>query len=778
MRSKNQIKVLSALSIAASDTREDTLKSVVLKTIHQSKGILKADIGTQISKQFSFTPFEIELNALIDKLQSNDVLIINNGYLELSDKEKATLFKLEIELEEKEKQRFQNFKNFIADELESDISIPNIKKLWNRFLKYLYNCFYEYGHEAIKTLHPHITNGNNNGTYSNILKSSINEIRKIDADLVPIFDEIVNRFADFASKDDLEFLNDLAQKTLSFTSLGIKPELASESIDRDIVDWILYLDTNVLYSLLNLRYHPENQACNALVQLLLDNRDYIKIKLRYTSITYKELRSIRNDFDSLNISLTDSSIKALLRSKKLDSFAAKFYENLLKNRESTIHPSKIIDFSPTTLKTREIDISRTDARLENISEEIIDEQISLFYKFIEDKNRNKEEFTSKKKINFYPISKSEKQVRHDVSLREIILDSRKLKQNQEPTLNNIKFFGLTLDDTLMSFDRKQTKDRQDKYSFPVFFKPSFLLNRLTKILPIQTSDYKLAFIKSITTKGFFKDGKNSNDVLTIVNYLKSQGIDNEEVIYNMITQDIFIEQFSKEKNNSDFNEGEFIHSEINRQFETTQKELLESKNNLSNLEKDKSISDEEKNRANEKKVHYVKLFEQYEKAASQLQKRVKILEKTNDNSFVQPSFDFEGATRKKELKEQVNLAQNNYLAEVENSIENFKDQKLKSWQKSLWWNLFWVVPILSIAILLTIGKAQFIFDFLSIDPEKINEKTTSVILYIINIFFVGQIYFRLFNQVSINAKYSRIRVPEDLKKKLREAQIKLNEKND
>lgn len=393
----------------------------------------------------------------------------------MTEEQKAKVVDLEVSLSDEDQARFLNFKIFIKDELESDITIVQIKVLWSIFLKYLYDSFYEYGHEAIKTLHPHMTNGSEeeNGSYEDILQKAILNLRNKDKSLIEIFKKVVERFPDFASEKDLDFLNDLAQKNLSFTSLGLKPELADSTINHNIVDWILYLDTNVLYSILGLHSHPENQASIALFNLVRSNSDYIKIKLRYTEQTYQELGSKKDDFKSLDDKMTDSSIKALLKSEKLDDFSTKFYEDLLNNKDSTIHPSKVIELSQRTLKEDLIEIGRTGKRLENIGDKFIESRISDYYQFVTDKNITKEVFCKEKGIKFNEIYRSEKQIRHDVSLREIVLDSRNIKEGEELTLNSVKYFALTLDGVLISYDKANVKNYNDERSFPVFLNHLF-----------------------------------------------------------------------------------------------------------------------------------------------------------------------------------------------------------------------------------------------------------------------------------------------------------------
>ncbi|MBK9985285.1 MAG: hypothetical protein IPP15_23580 [Saprospiraceae bacterium] len=90
------------------------------------------------------------------------------------------------------------------------------------------------------------------------------------------FKLIVDKFPDYVSKEDLNFLNEISLKTQSFVSLGVKPEEIKEISDMNLIDWVLYLDTNVIYSLLSLHSHPENEACIALIKLIKDNPEIIK----------------------------------------------------------------------------------------------------------------------------------------------------------------------------------------------------------------------------------------------------------------------------------------------------------------------------------------------------------------------------------------------------------------------------------------------------------------------------------------------------------------------
>jgi hypothetical protein len=772
---KNHIKVLSVLSIAASDTREDTLKSIIIRTLFVKSEIALKSISSSIKEEFDFEPYDAELVPLMQFLIDEGKVNVADGKAKLTVEEIELIKKQDTKVTDEDKERFQNFKNFITEKLDEQLDITRIKFLWLVFLEYLYDSFYEYGFDALKTLHPYIQNGENgNGPFNDILHKALSRIREKDENLCEIFKKIVEQFPDFASEKDIEFISDLAQKTLSFTSLGIKPELAFETLNHKLIDWVLYLDTNVLYSLLNLHSHPENQSCLALIKLIQSNKDYIQINLRYSELTYRELGSKKADFSLLDEKMTDSAIRALLKSENLDDFSRKFYQDLLEKRDSTLHPSKVIELAQQTLKRDIIEIGRNAKRLENLGEEYIEKCMDDYASFVSNKNKIKEEFCLIKNIPFHPYYRSDRQIRHDVSLREILIDSRNIKNGQDLSLNNIKFFAITLDDLLIAYDRSKIRDYYDEKSFPVFFKPSFLLNKLIKVLPIKTVDYKKAFIKAITTKGYNKNPKRSEDVLKIVNYLKSKGIDDEKVIYNIITEDLFLEKFREHFGDKDFNSGEFIESELNREFKQRQTELDEIRKEL---ELSKTITDETENEKTSlsKKVSVLESdLNQYKKALETLSGKIKILVTRNPK---EKQIDIEfGNDSKNEAPSENNGKQTNSIYKIElrhsvsEQIESIRERYLKSWQNKVWWNLFWVIPLITLGCFLVIPNEVFSIETTKSDGDKSNlwSIIIGLIAFLCNGFFLKILYQRYFNEREKKARKENAKIPQQLQQKLEE----------
>ncbi|MGO4905806.1 hypothetical protein [Flavobacterium sp. W20_MBD1_R3] len=749
MEKKKSIKILSALSLASSDTREETLRTIIINTLFEKNGILQNNIEAEIKDSFGFEPYSSELSEILTTMIETNLIKLEDGILLLSDEERYRVSLLDAEIKDKEKIRFQNFKNFITDELEIVIEISKIKFLYSVFVEYLYHSFYEFGEETLNYFSPKpreidLTN-------DDYLQQSFHKLG--DKTLCSILKTVIDKYPENIPKEDLEFLNELALKTQSFASLGFSPDQSQDVIDLNLIEWVLYLDTNVLYSLLNLHSHPENEACRALIQLILDNNAHIKIVLRYSDLSLTELVNKKDDFKHLDKSITDSAIRGLLASDKLDEFSRQFYTNLLYNRNLTLHPSKVIDLATATLKVKKIEVSRTSKRLEKIGVEYVNIRVQEYLRFVGQKNDIRNEYGKKKGVNLRSVFRSDKQADHDISLREIIISQRSAStRNQEHlTFNNIKYYAVTLDNLLIQYDQQERVGHTDIRSFPVFFKPSFLLSKLIKILPIKTDDYKKAYFKALTARGFNKDTKRSEDIINIVNYLKHQGIDNEEIINNLISEDLFLEKYKEEsKSNPSFDSGMFIEGVLNKQFAEKQEELNKAKDELSKIKTD-ALNVTSENSVLLKQINEKVVVTQiYDNAIKELNKKVTKLEKTRvvSNTQLDISFETEKDEKIKKLQTQLDYER---IKTMEKETNLAIEKILKKWQFDSLRPLLITIPLLMGSfILVNVFKTE-------IEKSKLDLSILiPVLVGSINIFVFGFIFIRFCNDSNIEAKRKSI----------------------
>ncbi len=761
---ERQIKILTTLSLAGSDTRTDTLASVILYSLQLKEKPNLESLCEEIKNVFGFEPYQEEILSLLKALVNDGKIVNDRNEYSLTSQEIERLNIEEQKLKDRDRSRLRVFREFIHENLQEDVSTEEVKELWSAFLSHIYNSFFHFGQEAAKILHPQLKNDDDSALkYNSLVTNTISGFKKHH--LKKVLRQSIERFPDYATQDDIDFINELAQKTISFSSLGFDPSNPIENPDIQTIDWVLYLDTNVLYSILNLHDHPENDSVNALLKLIIENKAYLSVKLRYSTVTQKELRFKRNDFTSLDENLSDSAIKAILRSEQTDPFTEKYLKNLLLNRDNTLHPKTVIEFSGITLKEKFIEIGQDSKEIEHLGETFLQSKVTEYYGYLSDYNQTLEEFNERKGRSFNPITKGEKQVLHDVTLREVILYRRsKNSKDEHSTMNSMKYFGLTLDETLLRFDKKMTKESGSSNSIPIFFKPSFLLNRLIRVLPIKTEDYKRAFVKAITTSGFHRDSSNTREVLKIVNYLKNLGIDNERILFSVITDRLFLKEFSKIDQNDEDNQKLFIESQLNQEFEKLQNDLNRTKESLTIVE-DKAFAHENENKVLKEKTGLLEkdliVFKEaikkiHNKEANQKERK----ELSHKSAGL---FDFDPLKEKNKLLLET---KKDLLFELNDKISALQSEDLKKWKRIIWLNWIWGIPLIILSLLILLNKDIFGLIELLKANDSFQERLTISSIIASPILFIGYLFWdRYLNEMSKGKRKENFKVPKELNSK-------------
>lgn len=766
----DHIKLFNTLSLSSSDTREETLKSVIINSLYESdKPISKNELIVAIDILFDLEPYIPELENVLDNLVNQKLITRLSGQLSLTEDARSKLKIQYQEYTDLEKQRSKNFTKFLKITYP-DISDTQSRHLWNFYLEYLINCFYLYGENAILILNPTLNDKVDDKMLNNDFLRTI-YLKLNDDYLVGILKFVIDNYADNLTNEDLDYLDNLSQKTLAFTSLGYDPNSLTTLGDVNLIDWIVYLDTNVLFSLLDLHVHPENEACRNLIQLINDNKDKLKISFRVSELTMKELIGKKSDFDDLDINLTTPAIRALLKSRQMDEFSRKFYESLLYRRDETLDPKEIIDLAPITLeKGFSIKISRNRKQIEAIGESYMETKIQEYLRYVHEKNEFRQSFANDHKISLRELSRTESQARHDIILREFIIDSRYNKMKEKPrAFTDLKNFAISLDDVLITFDKKEAKLKEPEFPFPIFFKPSFLLNKLIRLLPIKiTSDYKKAFFKALSSRGFNKDIRKSRDIQKIVNYLKAHGIDNETVILNLISEDLFLEKFHEKQTNPEELD-KFFEQELNRQLQTIQIQLEENKGKVETLES--SFKDKEGQVDNllgelYEKVSNVKLLSQ---AVEQLSQKIGILEKKDKPDADQMIIGFGDS----DTQDKISVLENDLRKEYQKKRDDYLKAKLKEWRWHTWKVLILSIVIINIVILIYVGFNNWAFSaatekLVYIATDKVYLAILMIIgavcLLIFEYFIIQNLYSKFCDIQNINAFKQDVKYPEDLTK--------------
>lgn len=572
-------KIARILELSSTETRDNALSSFIENVIFffDNTPLSASDILEFVDGLFGVKPIESEVQNVISNLLSKgDILIAQNTY-KLSDEKYLQTKKAALEAEESSDKRQERF-NLLIREF-GVISDIEAKELWKVFNEYLYDSFYQYGEYALTNFVQ--DNSENAGRLVNGSPYS-SAIQKFNSsEMRSIFQRLVMVFVKKLSSEDISYLESLANKTLSFYSLGLPKDLHEEILDSQI-SWTILVDTNFLYSILDLHKNTETQACFELLKLVKELN--LNVKFKYLPATINELKRKKPEFDEIipRIAFTHQQIKALLSSNRLDSFSEIYYENLL-NNSSTLHPSQIVDTSEKVI-TKAYGIELYNSKFEQISDDTLNHMISEYERYIQIKNEARRE-----KGMFDDISKHPKQIWHDVLLREAV-EYLQMKESstQIQTFSEIKYLSVTLDKLLIDFDKYEIQ-KQNKI-IPNFFKPSFLLQRIQKFSPIVTDNYKKAFITAISSFNFYDQNvKRSKDVQKFVSYYRSKGLNDEKILLNLITDDLFLDNFFKQDTNDD----EFFESEISKKMDEIRRQNEEKEKEIQRLKERNSITGNE-----------------------------------------------------------------------------------------------------------------------------------------------------------------------------------------
>jgi cation transport ATPase len=236
----------------------------------------------------------------------------------------------------------------------------------------------------------------------------------------------------------------------------------------------------------------------------------------------------------------------------------------------------------------------------------------------------------------------------------------------------------------------------------------------------------------------------------------------------MISEDLFLDKLNASNQSQNFNQDEFISSEINRQFEQAQKRLTEVNTNLEDTTAKKQLTEDQNKQLQKNQKEASILVDQYEKAIKSLKTKIS---KTEAQKFylTQHTLDFDSAEEKQKIKEEneslKSQLKSQLRSQLEEEIEDYKDEQLKKWQKKVWWNLFWVLPAIIFVLLILIPNELF-----HIQETENNKRQIDIVINIsgalLTLFFLYILWYRYYNEIAISKKRESFRIPKELKNKL------------
>ncbi|MDZ4148605.1 MAG: hypothetical protein U1C58_10005 [Flavobacteriaceae bacterium] len=563
-------KIVQSLYLCTTNSREKMQQSIIENILYSlDTPLSKVELLDFIKSEFHLEIDKFELTEALKKLSSEKILKENDGKYILTDDSKQNILRNVLENKDVEKKRKDRIIELVKS-FDCQLSDGEMQDIANLFNDYIYDCFLEHGRNAIKFFMPFKNEINSNG---NVLKAKLNSLK--NPNQKKAFASLVSSYSMNLTKDELDYLENLAIKAEYFFSLGIPEESFNKAQDFKLNGLVILVDTNFIYSILGLHSHRQNENCNQITQLISDKK--IDCRLVFIRKTLEELQNKRYDFERSITSenLTYNQIKSLLDSDSLNGFSKEYFEKKIVDPE-TPHPSEKIKHSQRILTSKKVQVyNYSFPHLEDSA--FINAKFEDYYDYVNIKNE------ARARLELYDLpQKADKKLEHDIYLREAVISLRKEKNK----MNDLNYICLTLDRGLIDFDRfangRNAKGQVD--IAPNFLLPSIFLRKIRPFIPIVTDDYKKAFITSITSNTLDTSLPQYSDaVQRSMTYFKKLGIDDYDLIISIIKHELFFKEFIESEKEE--KQEEFIRSEIDKAYEQIKIEKEKAKEDLKLAEK-------------------------------------------------------------------------------------------------------------------------------------------------------------------------------------------------
>jgi len=761
-------KIIDILGLLTTDQREETIRKYIEYTLFKNSTITSVEeIITWTDEEFQIALQKQEVADELQFLINSNRVIRNNSYFNLVPSTQEEIQSLIQENTKSFNEQFEIFKREIQNFNKGRIDDITLGKLFKAFEEYIYECFLEYGRSATEIFKDTGTtenNKNNNVFLTQILSKLKNQNHK------KLLENYLQDFPNIITAKQLNFLEDLSDRCEYFFSLGLSKELHSELKNISPIDWTFFLDTNILYSILKIRSHKENEAILSLIDIVNSNPNLFSIKLKYLPITHRELKLLKSDLenDVKNVQLNKKQVEAALKSGKLDDFTKCYYESILQFGVNAKHPAAIIDNSILTLKSKQVELyNRESFKDVDINSEDFKDKISAYNQYQQIRNEARQE----RGFEARPFKNIEK-IEHDVTLREAILSLRRTTNSESVNLSECKIYGLTIDKGLIDYDTYslRKKFRSKAGVPPTFFFPSYLLKRLYRYLPVQSDNYRKSFISAISSPVFLNKGEDSRIAQSALIHFNSLGIDDPEFIINCLTSDIFLSELQNIETDEQ-KVTEFIESEINKtiakkdtEIKSKEKQISQIKNKLDKKSEESEAVKSENNSLKEREEVLKLDQDTLYKGITKLQKQLKKINNPNPQGFIkQAIIPFEEAEKDRTIKILEQEIENRNKREEqrkEKLIKNYKIDELRKWQRA---PIIWLI----ILLIITIGLGIVSLYLVNWDVNKLlsNYKALitgffSLVGLIVNGILLKEITSRNTDFKNIEAYKNSIEVPE------------------
>lgn len=350
----------------------------------------------------------------------------------------------------------------------------------------------------------------------------------------------------------------------------------------------IFVDTNFLLTILDLHDNPSNEATQALLELLEEISNKVKVKFYLLPNTIHEFQHLVSKFQKYISKLkpTMAYAAAAEESSELSGVVKRYFQRCNKV-ERIIPPDEYFDPYMTNFsvlyRSKGIELFNQNVDEYSTDQRVIDdllEQTDYRFKRRMGKNGDSKNLTKEEKEDLR--NRIYDKFNHDCQIWYIVKDKRPTFIDSPKDIAN---WIITLDFSFIEFDKyKQKVDVNQKVG--VCIHPNELISMLQFWVP-RTEKFEKAILGNFKMPFLFKgvdseSEKISIEILSSLSQFEDHQSYSKELITEILTNRA-LRQKIKPSNTVEQN-AELIKDEVIKKFDKTQQELIKEKETTENLE--------------------------------------------------------------------------------------------------------------------------------------------------------------------------------------------------
>ena len=315
-------------------------------------------------------------------------------------------------------------------------------------------------------------------------------------------ESLQNLIVDYLSPDDA-IVRDFLLRTLDAAFFIEASGLQSETLEKLASSGLgsneltLFLDTNLLFSVMELHDNPSNQSVNSLLKVIRDVAETIPIKLYALPVTLGEFRRTltANRDDLANIVMGSNIVAAARLSQRFSGVKLRYFEKLQESSQS-VSPDDYFDpyLSNPVAVMREngVELFNVDTDLYDNRQDVID-GINDIWESEREHRRTNSRYRA---------------IEYDMVLWHFVHDRRPAYTE---SFSDAQSWVVTIDYSLLRYDRDHHNQSVGK---PVCIHPSMLVQMLRFWLP-RDDNFETAVLDSLRIPFIFRSFDSESEKVTL-----------------------------------------------------------------------------------------------------------------------------------------------------------------------------------------------------------------------------------------------------------------------